>query len=562
MPLFRVLPSRFLFLASTLVLLTLSSCARIATVSEHRPVFRPLSSLAGIPGQVQGDILRALSTGKKEPMQALAGFLAAAETASRELAKDPKNEVLREDYNFAVARVLSLIQERQLDPWTQPLVVPATGGDFVLSHKRDARKEWNPALYDFKPADQFDVAGKFIRTRSAKAGLGAPLVAIGRGMNTQIKENYGLPRTYYGVTAVARFTGRRCEIAFIDPLATETVRVGPHTYPLAADFTVPVAVMLASTDTKKLGLARLLSPEKYTDTARIARLQPYDPNKTVVLVIHGLNSSPATWTHMINSLRADETIRQNFQFWFYSYPSGWPYPHAAAVLRQQLDGIEKRFPMKKKMVVIGHSMGGCISRLLITDVGQDLWFQFFDQPPEKVAMSDRSRELLTQALVFDHRPEVGRVIFIAAPLQGADLASSWVGRLGSRLIRAPFELAQAGVEMLQSSDIKVGGMKLKRIPNSVDTLSPDNRFVRAINTFPLSKTVPYHAIVGDRGKGGNKDKTKPVSSDGLVPYWSSYLPEAKSEVIVPSGHSAHLHPQTVTEVQRILRLHQQTSSRR
>jgi hypothetical protein len=91
----------------------------------------------------------------------------------------------------------------------------------------------------------------------------------------------------------------------------------------------------------------------------------------------------------------------------------------------------------------------------------------------------------------------------------------------------------------------------------VDTLSPTNRFVKAINTFPLSTTIPYHSIVGDRGKGGNKDQTKPVSSDGLVPYWSSYLPKAQSEVIVPSGHGAHQNPQAIQEVKRILLLHAQ-----
>ena len=103
---------------------------------------------------------------------------------------------------------------------------------------------------------------------------------------------------------------------------------------------------------------------------------------------------------------------------------------------------------------------------------------------------------------------------------------------------------------------------MKRMPNSVDTLSPNNRFVKTINTFPLSSTIPYHAIVGDRGKGGNKDKTKPVSSDGLVPYWSSYLPNAKSDLIVPSSHSAHQNPQAIVEVERLLLLHAKGSTSR
>ena len=119
--------------------------------------------------------------------------------------------------------------------------------------------------------------------------------------------------------------------------------------------------MLQETDPKKHEWARLVDPEKFAHTAAIERLQPYNPNKTVVLVIHGLMDSQATWTPMINTLRGDPVIRKNYQFWFYSYPSGYPYPYIAAILREELDRVEQRFPMTKPMVVIGHSMGGCIS---------------------------------------------------------------------------------------------------------------------------------------------------------------------------------------------------------
>lgn len=85
-------------------------------------------------------------------------------------------------------------------------------------------------------------------------------------------------------------------------------------------------------------------------------------------------------------------------------------------------------------------------------------------------------------------------------------------------------------------------------------LAPNNRFVKAINTVPLAPGIPYHVICGDRGLGGNKDRTKPVCSDGVVPYWSSHMPGALSELIVPSDHGAHQNPQAIAEVKRILRL--------
>jgi hypothetical protein len=170
-------------------------------------------------------------------------------------------------------------------------------------------------------------------------------------------------------------------------------------------------------------------------------------------------------------------------------------------------------------------------------------------------MSDEGRKVIGDALIFQHRPEVGRVIFISAPLRGSEMASGWPGRIGSMLVRAPAKLVGLGGDALKLATFEAGDLKLKRIPNSVDTLAPNNRFVRMIQKYPLAPGIPYHVICGDRGKGGNHDKTKPVCSDGIVPYWSSHLDGAESELIVPSGHSAHQNPQAIAEVKRILKLH-------
>lgn len=487
---------------------------------------------------------------------ALGEYLSAAESAALQLARNPNDTAARDACNFAVARVIGTIQEAKIDPWTRPIRVPtAAGKEFVLTHRPDPRPQWNPALYDFTPADEFDVKGTYVTERLRKEGVGAPVVATGRGMNESARRDFSTPRIYYGVTAVIRFQGRRAVIAFEDPLATEHVQFAGHRLPLAADFTVPLAVMLANENPKKMELLRLLRPEKYAETARIARLQPYDPNKAIVLVIHGLKDAPATWAPMINRLRADEQIRRNYQFWFYNYPSGYPYPYSAAILRHELDAVQKRFPRRKKMVVIGHSMGGCISRLLITDTGNRLWIDLFGKPPSEVPLSPASRKLFTDALIFRHRPEIGRVVFIAAPLRGSDMASNWPGRIGSMLVRSPAILLSAGADALKVATFQADDLRLKRIPNSVDTLAPNNRFVKAINTIPVTPGIPHHVISGDQGKGGNPDKTRPMRSDGVVPYWSSRMDSAESELVVPSDHSVHQNPQAIAEVNRILKLH-------
>ena len=542
-------------IAAFLLCLLFASCAQYATVSATRPRFQPIRATAGALEPIEERIAKALKTGRRDPMASLGSYLAAAQAAAYELGRNPEDEAARSDYNFAVARIITIIRDRKLDPWSQPLRVPSAGGDYLLDHRRDRRKAWNPALYTLTPADQFDVKGTYVRQRHRKEGVGAPLVAVGLEKNPDARMNYTTARIYYGVTAVAHFSGRRCTVALEDPLATETVAFEGRTFPLAADFTVPLAVMLASTKPKNLELTRLFRPEKYAETAHLARLQPYDPNKTAVIVVHGLADTPATWTPMINALRADEDIRRNYQFWFYSYPSGYPYPYSAAILRRELDGIEKRYPLRKPIVLIGHSMGSCISRLLITDANEKLWLEYSGKPPAAVKLSAETKQFLTEALIFRHRPEIARVIFISGPHKGSEIASHALGRFASRLVKSPVTLLKIGRETVKALTTRGDSLKVAGIPNSVDTLAPNNRFVLAINTLPIAPGIPYHSIMGDRGKGGKKDRTKPVNSDGVVPYWSSHLKGARSELIVPSNHSAHQNPRAIAEVRRILDEH-------
>ncbi|HEX3228110.1 MAG TPA: alpha/beta fold hydrolase [Pyrinomonadaceae bacterium] len=537
-----------LLLCEVGIALALTSCTTpYAEVSLRKP------HLTGPPGSgtlasVEQDLDKAIREHRSHPLEAISHCLDALESTTRELRRDPANATAVRDYDFAVGRVFQIIHDAKLDPWTKPLTVPGAKGDFVLTHKPDPRAEWNPALYDFTAADEFDVHGKYVTERTTRDGIGAPIVAVEREPSKNARQHFAPSRIFYSVTVIAHFEGRRCVLTFEDPLAKETVSFYGRTVPLAADFTVPLAVMLQQTDPKKHEISRVLNPEKFAYTAAIERLQPYDPNKTVVLVIHGLMDSQATWTPMINKLRGDPVIRKHYQFWFYSYPSGYPYPYSAAILREELDAVEKRFPKLRPMVVIGHSMGGCISRLLLTDSGDQLWMKIFGRPPDDVPLSPHVREYFRQELFFRHRPEIGRVIFIAAPLRGSNLATGLIGKIAAIFIREPTLSSEASQEMLRATNVREEELKPKRRANSVDSLSPKSRFVNAINTIPMTSGVPYHTIIGDRGRGDS-----PNSSDGTVPYWSSHMQGAATEDIVPSNHSAHQDPHAIAEVLRILK---------
>jgi pimeloyl-ACP methyl ester carboxylesterase len=540
-------------LAALGAVLILGGCA----TSRYAEVWHKKPHLTGPPGSgplavAEQSLTRAMHEERAKPFAALGDCLEALQSAAGELKRHPGDATAVRDYNFGVSRIFEIIHDAKLDAWTQPLSVPTAHGDFELTYKPDPRPEWNPALYEFTPADEFDVGGKYVTERTTRDGIGAPIVAVERQASKNRRQKLAPSRIFRTVTVVARFQNRRCVLEFYDPLDKETVSFYGRELPLAADFTVPLAVMLQQTDPGKHELWRVLNPEKYAQSAAIERLQPYNPNKTVVLVIHGLKDSQATWTPMINKLRGDPVIRKHYQFWFYSYPSGYPFPYSAAILREELDQVEKQFPKLKPMVVIGHSMGGCISRVLLTDSGNQLWMKIFGLPPDEVPLSPKTREYFREELFFRHRPEIGRVIFIAAPLRGSNMASGWIGQLATLIIREPTLSSQASQEMLRVTNIKEEELKPKRRANSVDSLSPKSRFLSALNTISMTPGVPYHTIIGDRGRGDS-----PNSSDGVVPYWSSHMDRAKTEDIVPSDHSAHQNPQAIEDVLHILKKYAQ-----
>ncbi len=520
-------------------------------MSEKRPA--PLPPGSDADRVATQTIDRALVEEKKQPIVALGGFVGAARDSLRQLDRNPANAEARRDYNFAVARIFTVVRDAKLDPWTHPMRVGANG-EFTLTWKRDPRPEWDPALYDLIPADELDFKGTYVKDHVTKEGIGAPLVAKRELTAQQASAFFCPPYIYYSVTATAQFEGSRCVISVNDPLAAESVRVDGHTYPLAANFTASYALLLAREKPQKLGFARLLRPQEYAATARVARLEPYNPNKTVVLVIHGLMDTPVTWVPMVNDLRGDVDFRRNYQVWFYSYPSGYPYPYSAVILRHELDAIEKKFPLRKPMVVIGHSMGGCITRTLITDTGTKLWMDAFGRPPAKTEMPAASKHLLEEAIIFKHRGEIGRVVFMSTPHRGANLASNWIGRIGSMLVRTPTKLLTIGRTLRESLTTDPAALQLKSVPNSVDTMAPNNRFVMGINTIPITPGIPYHSIIGDRGRGDS-----PNSSDGVVPYWSSHLDGARSEFIAPCDHGSPKNPQAIAEVHRILKLNAQSN---
>jgi pimeloyl-ACP methyl ester carboxylesterase len=539
-------------LGLAVVLLSQFACSQLATIKNVTPV--PPTA-----GTASAASLATKEEQRSNPDAALSRDLDVAASSWAELKRNPANTQAKELYNYSTGRVVSLLQFSNKLPRAGAVTIGTESNSYRLSYGSDIKYVADPRNVHFVPADELTIAGKNYSSRVRRDGIGAPVLARTEAPIEKARQLFlTSDQLYYGMTAVLEFEGTKVRLLIKDPLASDRIVIAGRSYPLAADFTIGPAALLAYNRPQRLGFIRLIRPEKYAYTARLVRMQPYDPNKIPVLMTHGLQDTPATWAPLLNRLRTDPEINKRYQFWVYSYPSGYPFPYSAMLLREELDRIDKAYPNHKKIVLIGHSMGGLVSRLMVTDANMTFWNEFFGKPPEQVPMNSEDKQLLERALIFKYRPDVSRVIFISTPHRGSIIASNWIGRIGVALVKLPIKMVKLGASAGQyvvSSDPSAEKTKKLHVPTSIDTLSPKNRFVRTMNKLPIADHIPYHSIIGDRGRGDT-----PNSSDGVVAYWSSHLNGAQSEKIVPSGHPAHQNKQGMDEVDRILRLNLRTET--
>jgi len=156
-------------------------------------------------------------------------------------------------------------------------------------------------------------------------------------------------------------------------------------------------------------------------------------------MIHGLMSSPLTWMELTNDLLGDAYVRTHYQIWHYVYPTGQSLFYSAKGLRDSLDALKRalalaHLPQPKAMVVIGHSMGGLRAKSLVCDSGDNLWDAVFTVRPERLTVSQDALNDLRGSFFFKARKDVAKVIFMATPQRGSNLAANWLGRFGSRLV--------------------------------------------------------------------------------------------------------------------------------
>ncbi|MFZ4682526.1 MAG: esterase/lipase family protein [Terrimicrobiaceae bacterium] len=409
----------------------------------------------------------------------------------------------------------------------------------------DRRGVWNPAA--FKSAgNAAGVRRKLLKNWHTRPGVGAPLVVHWRPSADERLKRFATPRGYITpVTALLDFdkAPRTATLSFLDPTVIREVKIGQTERPLAADFSAPIVDRIRDVREFAIALEGVLHPG--VRDAYLYTLQPYDPNRIPVVFVHGLLSHPRMWRDVINDLQADPELAGQFQYWTVFYPTGWPITFSAMRLREEMAALEKIVGPQHRMVFIGHSMGGLLSRLQVIDPGTRLGEGVLSPSDRRRLERLPSDHILRRVLTFRRNPGITRVVFISTPHRGSRMADMSVARWFSTLVRVPSTLlttvADTGLDLASSV---VGN---PRELSGVRRLSPTNPLFKTLETIQIP--VPHHSIIGDRGRGDT-----PNSSDGVVPYWSSHLDSAESEIIVPTDHGAFHDPAAVVELKRILKL--------
>lgn len=449
---------------------------------------------------------------------------------------------------------------------------------FVIEKSPYARDS-NPWFYEaIFMSDEVDPTFR-LRESVTVEGMGIPLTGLaprgGSRPHANVLKDNGNVHTLTAILDFDRMVDGKPTLRTIPRLMNEHIFIGKNKVrqPLAANFSVPIALFWKLSDADGTELLGAFRPKKAINTMGLYFSEPYDPRKIPVVFTHGLMSGPATFANLTNRLLVDPVIRENYQFWFFGYPSGLAWTIPASRQRQALKELMQEYNPRgtsremNNIVMVGHSMGGLITRFNNSTKPWTLMKGVFELSPEtfegmtlenwKKGMAplhydEQTLERLQNNFIFSPPQGVTRIVYMATPHRGSTFADNWIGRLGQRLIDLPSDMLEevTRIATLSRGMFLLNPLQLKDELTSIRQLSPNSSLVKYMSELRGSPNVPVHSIIGDRGRNDT-----PNSSDGVVKYHSSHLDWSASEKIVPSGHSVQDDPASAVELRRILREH-------
>jgi pimeloyl-ACP methyl ester carboxylesterase len=434
-----------------------------------------------------------------------------------------------------------------------------------------ARGAWKDADFDqLEFCSDYQVQG--LEANNVTYGVGVPLIAVRKPHSGESPtERYYPEGLSFPVTALLRVTNPTvhgaggsnhrypCVLELYDPLDATDINLNSRLVPLQTDLSTPLAYFLDNPKFREQtnSTLGLLDPSRTDKLRGIYMLEPFDPNRIPVLMVHGLWSSPMTWMPMFNDLRSFDELRKNYQFWFYQYPTGQPFWVSATQLRSDLNQMKQtldphgQYPVMDNIVMVGHSMGGLLSRMQTIESGNEFWSALSDKPFEELKGDEAEIQRLQAVLFFKPNPSVKRVVTIGTPHRGSEYANDTTRWLGKKIIKLPSTITDIANSVVRQNPGLFLSTELLTTNTSIDSLSPESPIFPPMLRAPRAPWVHYHNIIGVVSKSSWFGE--PIPSDGLVTVESAMMPDVESEIMVESKHQdIHRQPRAILEVRRIL----------
>lgn len=352
-------------------------------------------------------------------------------------------------------------------------------------------------------------------------------------------------------------TSPEFEIKVYDPYSIDKVNIAGQPYSLAANFSAPYGLWLAENNLGAAAYLTLIDREQHLTMPHLYMLEPYNPNKKIIVLVHGLASSPEAWIAVTNDIMGDAVLREHYQVWQVFYSTNMPILESRfqiyALLKQAFSTVNPKDVAAKDAVLIGHSMGGIISRLLVSDA--DISKQALAMMNNLQQTRFRKHPVIGERLKMKPITNFDRAIFLAAPHRGTDYADRWFTLAARKIIRLPATFLTTLADTLTSDDVDLKDF-VKTLTNDViqngpSDLSKKSKFMELTANIPPEKGLVFHSIMGNITKSDDPN----VITDGIVPYKSAHLDGAVSEKIIHGGHSIQETPEAILELRRILRQH-------
>ncbi|HEP1386770.1 MULTISPECIES: triacylglycerol lipase [unclassified Acinetobacter] len=347
------------------------------------------------------------------------------------------------------------------------------------------------------------------------------------------------------------------EIKIYDPYNIAKVNIAGKDYSLAANFSAPYGLWLSENNLSLTAYLSLIDYKQKVTMPQLYMLEPYNPNKKVIVLIHGLASSPQAWITLTNDIMGDTTLRENYQVWQVFYSTNMPILESRfqvyALLKQTFATLNPQDSAAKNAVLIGHSMGGIISRLLMSnaDISQEALPMMNSHELARM----KEHPAVGERLKMTPIPNFDRVIFLATPHHGTRYADRWFTLTARKIIRLPSKFLTTLTDTLNSDDTNLRDfvkiLNVNTLQNGPSDLSTKSEFMQLTTNIPLKEGLAFHSIIGNITKSDDPS----VITDGVVPYTSAHLEGAISEKIFRGGHSIQEEPETVLELRHLLRQH-------